>query len=174
MRHNCSWLEKKILCKEDRGIVFTCAVNFIPRIPWLAGAHKGSISVLAISVCSTVVLSCFTLIYNCEKRSQALNDQNWFPFSFTAITVAYHNIHSMGSIFIFKTRSILKPFSLSFKINFHIKRLRTSPSFKTEARVNSKMAKIAYRYCKSQTIAVCKGISILIIKCERTNCSSRD
>ena len=25
-------------------------------------------------------------------------------------------------------------------------------------------AKIAYRYCKSQTIAVCKGISILIIQ----------
>ena len=50
------------------------------------------------------------------------------------------DIHFMGSIFIFKTRSILKPFSLSFKINFQIKRLRTSPSFKTEARVNSKMA----------------------------------
>ena len=37
-------------------------------------------------------------------------------------------------------------------------------SFKTEAPVNSNMAKIPYRYCKSQTIAVCKGISILIIQ----------
>ena len=44
----------------------------------------------------------------------------------------------------------------------------------TEARVNSKMAKIAYRYCKPQTIAVCKGLSILIIKRKRTSCSSRD
>ena len=35
-------------------------------------------------------------------------------------------------------------------------------------------AKIAYRYCKSQTIAPCKGISILIIQLKRTNCSSKD
>ena len=35
-------------------------------------------------------------------------------------------------------------------------------------------AKIAYRYCKSQTIAVCKGISILIIHLKRTNCNSRN
>ena len=35
-------------------------------------------------------------------------------------------------------------------------------------------AKIADKYCKSQTIAVCKSISILIIKLKRTNCSSRD
>ena len=35
-------------------------------------------------------------------------------------------------------RSILKPFS--FEINVHIKRFRTSPGFKTEARINSKMA----------------------------------
>ena len=33
---------------------------------------------------------------------------------------------------------------------------------------NSK-AKTAFRYCKSQTIAVCKGISILIIQLKRTN-----
>ena len=35
-------------------------------------------------------------------------------------------------------------------------------------------AKIAYRYCKSETIAVCKGISILIIHLKRTNCNSRN
>ena len=35
-------------------------------------------------------------------------------------------------------------------------------------------AKIAYRNCKSQTIAVCKGISILIIHLKRTNCNSRN
>ena len=60
--------QKKILFKEDRGIVFTCAANSIPRIPWLAGAHKGPFSVLPISVCTTVVLSCFTLIYICKKE----------------------------------------------------------------------------------------------------------
>ena len=49
-----------------------------------------------------------------------------------------YNGHFMRSIFIFKTMSILEPFSL--EINFHIKRLRTSPRFKKEARVNSKMA----------------------------------
>ena len=108
------------------------------------------------------------------KKKSGTERSKLISFSFTAITVAYRNIHFMGSIFIFKTRSILKPFSLGFKINFHIKRLRTSPTFKTEARVNSKMAKIAYRYCKSQTMAVCKGLSILIIKLKRTNCSSRD
>ena len=31
-------------------------------------------------------------------------------------------------------------FNFSFEINFQIKRLRTSPRFKTKARVNSKMA----------------------------------
>ena len=35
------------------------------------------------------------------------------------------------------------------------------------------MAKIAYRFYKSQTIAVCKGISILIIQLKRTNGASR-
>ena len=67
MRDKWSWLEK-IYYKEDRGIVFTCAVNSIPRIPWLAGAHKGSFSVFATGVCITVVLSCFTFIYIWKKE----------------------------------------------------------------------------------------------------------
>ena len=63
-------IRKKIHYKEDRGIVFTCAVNSIPRIPWLAGARKGSFSVFAISVWITVVLSCLTLIYICKKEAR--------------------------------------------------------------------------------------------------------
>ena len=52
--------------KEDQGTVFTCAANSIPRVPWLAGAHKGSFSVFTSSVYTTVVLSCFTFIYICN------------------------------------------------------------------------------------------------------------
>ena len=43
---------------------------------------------------------------------------------------------------------------------------------RSQARITE--AKIAYRYCKSQTIAVGKSISILIILLKRTNCNSRN
>ena len=48
----------------------------------------------------------------------------------------------------------------------------TSKNFKIPGMIFK--AKIAYRYCKSETIAVCKGISILIIHLKRTNCNSRN
>ena len=58
---NQSWLRNDY--KEYQRILFFFSIS---RIPWLASAHKGSYCVTADSVCVTVVLSCFTLIYICN------------------------------------------------------------------------------------------------------------
>ena len=55
---------------------------------------------------------------------------------------------------------------------FHGDHYNTSKNFKIPGMMFK--AKIAYRYCKSQTIVVCKGISVLIIHLKRTNCNSRN
>ena len=95
---------KRFIIKKTEVLFLTCAVNSIPKIPWLAGAHKGSFRVFTSSVCMTVVLSCFTLIYICKKevRHRIIKTDLVF-LSKQFITVAYHNSHFMGSIFIFKT-----------------------------------------------------------------------
>ena len=68
---------------------FTCAFNSIPRIPWLASAHKGSYCVTAGSVCVTVVLSCFTLIYICNYEVRHWIIKTDLVFIYFQVTVAY-------------------------------------------------------------------------------------
>ena len=130
-------IRKRFIIKKTEVLFSPVQLTPSPEYPGLQVHTKDPLVFLQLAFAWQL---CFPASHSfiSEKRSQALNYQNWLSFSFTAIIVAYHNSHLMRSIFIFKTRSILKPFS--FEIYFHIKRLRTSPRFKTEARVNSKMA----------------------------------
>ena len=42
--------------------IFTCAINAVPEISWLADTSEGSFGVVAYEAAVTVVFSCYTLV----------------------------------------------------------------------------------------------------------------
>ena len=51
--------------------IFTCAINAVPEISWLADTSEGSFGVVAHEAAVTVVFSCYTLVYVCKTEVRA-------------------------------------------------------------------------------------------------------
>ena len=51
--------------------IFTCAINAVPEISWLADTSEGSFGVVAYEAAVTVVFSCYTLVYVCKTEVHA-------------------------------------------------------------------------------------------------------
>ena len=58
-----------ILKISKRFDTVTCAIKTVSSITWLAKTSKGSFGIVTVRViCTTIMLSCFTLVYVCEMK----------------------------------------------------------------------------------------------------------
>ena len=98
-------IRKRFIIKKTEVLFSPVQLTPSPEYPGLQVHTKDPLLFLQIAFALQLCFPASHSFISAKKKSSIWN-------SFTAITVPYHNSHFMRSIFIFKTRWILKSFSV--------------------------------------------------------------